>query len=241
MDNLKKYLQSNRALLDTEEYSADETWDNIQNRLKQNGNKRFLYRWVAAVSLFILVISGYYFVIQHEQPSKPVTVRSQQQGANKEVKFLTDTLMIKSTDMIVSTESNGEKDHQKTAPRGKSFAKAKKQRKAIPEIEQLEIGFQNIINAQLKSIRSTPFYAENPDYFSYFKKEYIVLEKDESSLKTEIKQYGMNDTYLDRLIAIYQGKLFLLKKLRIEIQQMNNRIQQSNPDVINHKPYFINI
>ncbi len=60
-------------------------------------------------------------------------------------------------------------------------------------------------------------------------------------LRTEIKQSGVNDDIIMRMINIYQEKIVLLKELQSEIIKMNNRYKTTVQDSVGLSPSFIKL
>jgi hypothetical protein len=242
MDKFKKYLQDNKSQLDVENFSADEGWANISKRIAKQKSNTIYFQWGIAASFFILIAGAVYFIYQLKPAGKSSEGIAQINRTTAPVALMDSNIVRKTADTVslIANNSLNEINKKKgTSTYNKRVVKI--QKPELAENEQVEMSFQTVINARLKSIRTTPFYAENPDYFSYFKKEFTQLEIEEKILKTDVKQQGMNDEYLNKLIDIYQGKLSLLKRLQAEVQKMNNRIRQSDPDVDKRKPVYLNI
>lgn len=241
MDELKKYLQAHRQDLDTDDYTTDKSWAGIRRDLKNKRKIRFLYRTAVAASILLITTAGYFLIFSTNKKEELAVSRRTSQPVHNQIIVTTDTNFNQPPEEKSLTGNLATNAPVIEPQQPNKVTNRKGTKKEQTEFEQLNNSFQNMIQARLISIRNTPFYAEGPDYFSFFKKEYSILEKEESTLQSEITQYGMSDNYLDRMISIYQAKLTLLKKLQTEIQQMNNRIQQSDPDIIQYKPHFVNI
>lgn len=240
MDKFKQYLQDKKGALNTEKFPLEENWEAIRKRLPLQKQKTANFHWGIAASFLIVLSVGLYAIYQSRPMDKPIANKVPGEIISPQVR---DTVLSTAEINIISPDSSsgnrlvaGTKEKTSSKVR-----KIKKTKQPLSETEQMEIGFQTVINAQLRTIRTTPFYAENPDYFSFFKKEYSILEKEETTLKMEVKNNGMNEQYLDQLIDIYQGKLSLLKRLQTEIQKMNNRIRQIDPEAEKRKPVYLNI
>ncbi|MBN8699590.1 MAG: hypothetical protein J0L54_08245 [Chitinophagales bacterium] len=240
MDKFKQYLQDNRGGLDTEKFPVEENWEAIRKRLPLQKEKTGLFRWGIAASFLIVVSVGLYAVYQRRPMDSPIAKEVPGEIPSPQVR---DTVSNSAEKNMGTSESKSRNRHiagnkEKTSS---EYRRRRRTKQPLSETEQMDIGFQAMINAQLRTIRTTPFYAENPDYFSSFKKEYGILEKEETTLKLEAKHNGMNELYLDQLIDIYQGKLSLLKRLQSEIQRMNNRIRQADPEAEKRNPVYLNI
>jgi hypothetical protein len=105
----------------------------------------------------------------------------------------------------------------------------------------VENSFTQVINLQKAKVNTTPLIAENPGYFNDFAIEMKRMERDEQSIKRDIRKSGLTDELLDQLINVYQQKLNMLKQLQNEIHKTNNRFKQNRGPVDSTKPYFLNI
>jgi hypothetical protein len=239
MDKFKKYLQDNRKRFDTDKFPIDEGWEVIRKSLRGQKEKTGLF-YLGIAASFLIVVSAAIYAIYQDKPVNNGIVKvpvKEQPIFRAEVKD--SVIMEKPSDTRAPIAVNNPVARNKKRNTDKRVAA--KVLRPLSEAELMDMNFQSVINAQLRLIRTTPFYAENPDYFSYFKKEYDILEKDEATLKMEAGNKGMGEEYLGKLIDIYQGKLSLLKRLQTEIQKMNNRIRQSDPGVSKRKPVYLNI
>lgn len=240
MDKFKQYLQDNKGALDTEKFPMEENWELIRQRLPLQKEKTAPFHWGIAASFLIVVVVGLYAIYQNRPVGNPIAQEVPEEIKSQRVKDTVSNTVKRNTGALDSGSGNQLITRNKEKNNTK-VRKIKKTKQPLSETEQMDMGFQAVINAQLRTIRTTPFYAESPDYFSYFKKEYSILEKDENTLKMEAKNNGMNEQYLSQLIDIYQGKLSLLKRLQAEIQKMNNRIRQIDPEAENRTPVYLNI
>jgi hypothetical protein len=84
-------------------------------------------------------------------------------------------------------------------------------------------------------------YAEGPEYYSEFKKQFQQLEEDEKKLKKTIKNEGLGNDNLENLINICQQKLNLLKLLHNEINKTNSRYRRNNNSDTTNQIKHINI
>ena len=106
----------------------------------------------------------------------------------------------------------------------------------------MDKSYATMVSLQLEKVKGTPIYAEDAGYFHVFKKEFQDLTNDEKMLKEETKKNGINDDIINRMINIYQEKISLLKQLQFEINKMNNRMKNTNPeDQKKQSPTYINL
>ena len=243
MDELKKYLFEQRDKLDVEQPPSTAVWEQIQQQSSPVRKPVFslTVRWVAAAS--IVVLAGLaIFLLKHNSPGKlPVDTAKTQplNNSNPELPKKADTANENITSPLVET------DPHKSLPVAKLQHKARKQKKVLTNkteeltpMDEMENSYAAIINHQLKQLESTPIYAESPDYFHVFKKQWYDLEKDEQRIKQDVKTFGFTDNSIEELLNLYKQKLVLLKQLQNEINKMNNRVkqipglQQNNPSYL---------
>ncbi|WP_315818718.1 hypothetical protein [Paraflavitalea speifideaquila] len=115
-----------------------------------------------------------------------------------------------------------------------------KHAKPISPLKAIEDNYTTIINYQVKKLENTPIYTESPGYFHVFKKQWLDLEGEEKKVKQDVRLYGLNDNVVDKLIQLYQQKLWLLKELQSEINKMNTRAKHY-PDIQRTNPAFLKL
>ena len=111
----------------------------------------------------------------------------------------------------------------------------------VTTLNQIENTFTQIINLQKAKVNTTPLNAESPSYFNDFTIQMKHMERDEQTIKKDIRKSGLTDELLDQLINIYQQKLNMLKQLQNEINKTNSRFKQNRGPVDSTKTYFLNI
>lgn len=234
MDDLKKYLQQHTADMDID-MPADDVW----KRIEKAGTKKstgklagFALRFAAAAAvLTAVVLAG--IKIAGKEDKKAIAV--EKNIADSPGKIIADSGQpIVST--IVSTTS-----HDTIAPPLKvTPKKIKRVDERYVIMESFKNNYTQLVNYQIKNIRSTPVYAEDPDYFGDFKIRLKQMDMDEAAIRTSIRRQGISNVLLDRLINVYQQKLDVLKSLQAEINKMNERVKpEPGTDSLNR--YYLNI
>ena len=249
MDEFKKYLLENRDKLDVENAPSSQVWQHIQQ--KSSVPKRpvisMTVKWVVAASIVLAAGTGAWFYLHNPSKQETVSVApTQKRGTpGKEKEQNTDPvkeqpLQPKENNIAITNEKRNSKElasNVKPSPKPK-----KKSLNAAPEemtsFTALEKNYSTIISTQLRKLESTPIYAEKPDYFHVFKKQWYDLEKDEQGMKQEITRAGFTDEMLEQLITLYQQKLILLKELQAEINKMNNTVKHY-PSLNKSKPSYL--
>lgn len=243
MDKLKQYLSENREELAIEE-APDELWPQINQQLQP---KRSLVvpmmKWVAAASVIILAGVGVYYLTQNEADREVVKTETTPPKADSNKNVVSEK---KEVPVEITKPVEEQKQQLVTtgAPHQKSLTRQKpnnQENNTINEVDLLQQNFAVMIKHQEEKIRNTPIYAEDAEYFHFFKKQLDEMSGDEKNLKDEVKKTGWTDYSIERLINIYQGKIALLKQLQFEINKMNNKAKQNNSTIQTQKPSFINI
>lgn len=238
MDELKKYLQQNRASLDVDEPSPM-LWERIQveQPVKRTSVIMMVTRWVAAACVLVLAGIGTWSLLNNNDQSiqQPIAEVTQQQESKKESTVEENTTPEKITDPLVVASIN--KAEKKTITAKKIPA----ERADLIALNNVENSFKQVINLQRNRVGSIPMFAESADYFADFKIQIRQLEQDEKKIKADIVKRGLTDDLLNQIINIYQIKLSTLKQLQIEMNKINNRFKQNRGPVDSVKTYFINI
>jgi hypothetical protein len=247
MDELKKYFQQHRERLDTD-VPADDNWQSIRRQLHTVAHVRSfpLFKWAVAACLIIVAGAMTYLLLRdttknnppivvrdtihhHQQPSLPVE--------RKESIVKKTGISIKEQPLIAKQRATT----VKTVPPAKRKQMFKKRPAPVYGFENIEASYAGMLNMQLERVRTEPIYAEDEGYFHSFKKQFADLANEEEQLKKRIIQTGMSDEYVDELINIYQEKLTVLKRLRYEINKMNNRVRQNTPGIQQIQPTYIKL
>jgi hypothetical protein len=244
MDELKKYLHEQRDKLDVEPAPSTAVWEQIQQQSAPVRKPVFSLtaRWIAAAS--IIIVAGLAIILlRHSTPVKPDVADKTEQLSNpnpESPKKIDTSIAIKNNPPAIV-----ETDNHKSEPIVKAQHKAHKQKKVFTNqveqqspLDEMETSYSAIINHQLKQLESTPIYAESPDYFHVFKKQWYDLEKDEQKIKGDLKTFGFTDNMIEELLNLYKQKLLLLKQLQNEINKMNNRVKQI-PGVQQNNPSYL--
>lgn len=238
MDELKKYLQQNRASLDVDEPSPM-LWERIQveQPVKRTSVVMMVTRWVAAACVLVLAGIGIWSLLSNnDQPiQQPIAEVTQQQESKKESPTEENTTTEKITNPLVVASTNTIEKKPITAK------KIPVERADLIALNNVENSFKQVINLQRNRVGSIPMFAESADYFADFKIQIRQLEQDEKKIKADIVKRGLTDDLLNQIINIYQIKLSTLKQLQIEMNKINNRYKQNRGPVDSVKTYFINI
>ncbi len=250
MDELKKYLFDHRDKLDVEKPPSPRVWQNIvQSPVTGRRVVSMAVRWLAAACVILAAgITVYFYLLKPvKKPDTASAVPKHSMSPAPESLSRTDSSSGVSPyhKNETATASARNTRHKKTGTMAMNNHTSKKGKKTAPAqiktlspIDALQEDYNSFIGQQLKQLESTPIYAENPDYFHVFKKQWYDLEKDEQKTKQDTKQNGFNDNSIDQLMRIYKQKLLLLKQLQNEINKMNNRVKQYPSNQLN-KPMYL--
>ncbi|MET0465743.1 MAG: hypothetical protein ABW007_21455 [Chitinophagaceae bacterium] len=260
MDEFKKYLQANRDSLDTDE-PAPALWNGVKETLHPPKRIPLFWKQLAAACVVAAIATGIYFYTRPGatvETAPGVIAKDDQQKTEKPDSLHRLPLPAQQLNKEVAsvTEHAESKTIVKTAPKRtaralpstsvkeyRSFAK----RKGSPHpdtlygFENIEASYAGMLDIQLEKLRTQPIYAESPEYFSFFKKEFRDLEKDEEKLKQLLITSEDKTERLDELMLIYQRKISILKQLQFEINKVNNKVKQTNAGIQTQKPSYINL
>lgn len=238
MDELKKYLQQNRASLDVDEPSPA-VWERMElpQPVQKKSNVLIMTRWVAAACILVLAGIGTWSLLN----TKKITEQPVLTATTQPVKPNQETVINKP----VPEENPIDEEtlaSVKQEPKKKiSLVKPVTERPDLIAMNNIENSFKQVINLQRDKVSTTPMFTESAEYFNDFKIQIKQLEKDEKTIKSEIVKRGMTDELLTQLINIYQIKLNTLKQLQTEMNKINNRYKQNRAPVDSTRTYFINI
>ncbi len=239
MDELKKYIQSQKHLLDSDEPS-EKVWIGIRESIDAPVKSIPLRNWAIAACFILLAGIGILLLNRSIQTTTPI---------------------VKSTIKEIATSNSGDKDSNSNATKVLLDKNKTPKRIKFPtaspittihtitelnsrnesKLSSMEASFTQVINLQKARISTTPLYAESPNYFSEFNNQLHQMEKDEARIKSYIHKNGMSDELLDQLINVYQQKLNMLKQLQKEMQKLNSRYKQNRPVIDTLKTYFLNL
>lgn len=226
MDELKKYFRQHEALMEVEVPDEEGIWQRIQSsereKTKRKNSVVFFIRYAAAACIVIAI--GFGLIRLTKNGTKPA-----------------DLPVVVKDNLPVSRDTLSSIDKQVvTVPVVKKKSMPVIKIQPVKAVQKVEDGYEQLVNYQLKRLRTTPVYAEDASYFVDFKLQLQQMDKDEALLKNDMKLYGFNDQLLEQLINIYQQKLNLLKSLQGEINKMNNKVKEKqSSDQLS--PYYLNI
>lgn len=250
MDEFKKYLFDHRDELDAEKPPRPQVWKHVQRETQvvKKPVIPMMAKWIAAAAILVAVSI---LIYQLQRPAKPDTTQlaggnTKKPATSPESNGRTDSSVGTPSTAVIETpvvELPGPKLTREKTPASRRLAK--KERSVAPAqskspLEAVEDNYATIINYQLQKLEKTPIYTESPGYFHVFKKQWLDLERDEKKVKQDVRQYGMNNNIVDKLIQLYQQKLWLLKELQSEINKMNVRAKQ-HPDIQRTNPAYLKL
>lgn len=257
MDELKKYLQNNRQHIDTD-MPGEELWKGVKNRLHPTARIPAFAKWMAAACLVLAIGTGVYFFTHPAKDALAVDITSKDTPAITPVEPLPSIVAdAPKKEMEPPSKSAGTEENDAPALRkgsstpATSAASAKKttpakrrQRIQAPAplygFERIEASYAAMLDMQLERVRTQPIYAEDPEYFHLFKKQFNDLANDEEHVKQQLKQ-GYQEALLDELVTIYQRKITVLKQLQFEINKMNSKVKQTDAGIQLQNPSYINL
>ncbi|MDI9364783.1 MAG: hypothetical protein QM541_07520 [Flavobacterium sp.] len=245
MDNFKKHLQQHLHNLDVDT-PRDKVWLNIHKQLNPTKPLAALVyiKWAVAACAIALAGFGGYMMLYKPVTSYQLPVASNNNKTTNSKQKLPQQAtglqpaitqqLVANNRSVKPTDSQKQKINKPASSNQQSVTN-------ITVLVQVENAFTQIINLQKAKVNTTPVIAENPSYFNDFAIEMKRIERDEQSIKKDIKKNGLTDELLDQLINVYQQKLNVLKQLQNEIHKTNNRFKQNRGPVDLTKPYFLNI
>lgn len=224
MDKLKNHLRQHEAEMQVETPDESRIWERIAaGRPQKNPPSRIMVwtRFAAAACILLLAGLGINQLmnLNSKAPEQPTVVK-------EKVRAKEDSVHNNQHDVALVPVERKQQDSVKID--------------VANEEKAFDAGYKQLVNLQMKRLRSTPVYAETASYFDTFKLQLRQMDKDEIAVNNDIKVYGLNDQLLEQLINIYQQKLQLLKTLQKEINKMNNQVQKDQPSARRHV-YYINI
>lgn len=242
-------MQQHSGEMDFDE-PGEAVWKNIADKTKNPKQKGKIVTFVgfAAAACFIVLIGSVWLfttrnkdqvknqfalslevrkpaqaIIENQQPAKEVAVAS---VTNETAEKKGGATFSRKQASVVK---RAQPDVYESQPKGVSL------------LQNIETNFSQLVNIQLHKVRSLPLYAEGPEYYSEFKKQFQQLEQDEKELKKDIQKTGLRNENLENLIKVCQQKLNLLKLLQNEINKTNSRYKQNNQSDTATQTNHINI
>jgi hypothetical protein len=234
MDNLKKYLQQHRDDMDMDE-PGETLWENIRpgGKAKPAKNKvvPMIVRYAAAAAVITGIVIGVKRMNENDRSATPASFAT----------LVTPSVIAAAPDKYDSVLVAQTTDIT-TAGLGETKTKhAKKEDKRYELMNSFRENYSQLVNYQLSSIRNTPVYGENQEYFDDFKTRLSQMDVDELSIRRNIRQNGISNVLIEQLINVYQQKLDVLKSLQSEINKMNTRVQQNHPSEDSLQKFYLNI
>jgi hypothetical protein len=237
MDELKKYLQSQKDQLESDGPS-EKVWEGILDSINAPVKSMLLRNWSIAASVIVLAGIGILLLNRSNQNTTPIVRSTIKEIAPSNLADKDSKTKIVSLD---KNEITKPLNFPAASPITTIHTIQELNSREESKLSSMEASFTQVINLQKARISTTPLYAESPIYFSEFNIQLQQMEKDEAQIKTYIKKNGMSDELLDQLINVYQQKLNMLKQLQTEMQKLNSRYKQNRPAVDTLKTYFLNL
>lgn len=253
MDEFKKYLFENRDELDTEKPPRPQVWMKVRRQTQTVKPPVIHMAWKWSAAAAILIIAGI-SIYRYQQPATPgnpsalteastkptVTTPGQQGQADSTTGTASGSMNETEPQVLPGNKTNEAALAALASP--KNSRKEKKTATAQPAspVQSIEDNYATIINYQLKKLENTPIYTESAGYFHVFKKQWLDLEREEKKAKQDIKLLGLHDQVVNKLIRLYQQKMWLLKELQSEINKMNVRAKQY-PDLMRSNPAYLKL
>lgn len=234
MDNLKKYIQQHNEQMDFDDPSP-ELWNKIENNAahKKSNVLPLLLRYAAAAALITAVIVAA-IQLSGKKENAAVAVND-----TPPIDILKKIIADSAQPALTATTDHSNPVTDAAIPENKT-KETKQVDQRYSMMESFKENYGHLVNYQLKSIRSTPVYAEDQAYFDDFKTRLKQMDMDEATIRKTIRRQGMSNTLLEQLINVYQEKLNVLKALQAEINKMNERVKENEPaDSLNK--YYLNI
>jgi hypothetical protein len=230
MDKLKDYLLLHKADLDVDS-PANDTWEHIESKIAdrpdQPGIATRVLRYAAAACVIALAGVGLWMAINIEAIKKePVPGKEKIETTLRKEEKTPDKDLVRNT----------------SKPKQVRYkARSQKPAKSSYEIDIIDKSYSSLIDYQLRKLRTTPLYAENGSYFSFYVEQLKQMDQDEQEVRNDIKTYGLTTEFLGQLINVYQQKLNLLKNLQAEINKMNNKVKEKQAPSEKAEVHYLNI
>jgi len=244
MDDFKKYMQQHSEDLDVDT-PRGKVWLAINQELhpvKPMATVVYI-KWAVAACVVALAGFGAYALLTKQPVSNNTgeMVKTLSKPVKSELPEDVTRLQPTTTEQLVASNKSVKSTNSQKQRANQPVTSNQQPVTNITALEQVENSFTQVINLQKAKVNTTPLIAENPGYFNDFAIEMKRMERDEQSIKKDIKKNGLTDELLDQLINVYQQKLNVLKQLQNEIHKTNNRFKQNRGPVDSTKPYFLNI
>lgn len=250
MDELKKYLQANRADLDCDT-PQPKVWEQIRRIVPSVESKKAapvirIMRWAAAACLIALAGTGSWYILK--EPAPGIQLAANKPAPEKSKVAVVKPPAVKKADAVVQAKntpptgiSPSAHAHSVPQPVGHSAVQNEQTGQEMALYNNMQTSFTQVIHLQKARISTMPMYAESAGYFKDFNTQINQMEREEKVIKATISQQGLNNDLLGQLIDLYQHKLSILKQLQLEMNKTNNRYKQNRGPVDTTRTYFISI
>jgi len=247
MDEFKKYIQNNKAQLDSDEPSAL-LWNSIEQKIKpiqKTVPVIKIFRWAVAACVIALAGAGSWYILNQPKTtslkqnnlSANAPIIKKEAPSNIETKKAIEPVVLTSNNntQVVGSKTNNSKKAKSNFDNSALLASENN------TLKNFESSFIQVINLQKARISTMPMYAESAEYFKDFNTQIKLMEKEEKNIKSTIAKHGINNDLLDQLINLYQQKLTVLKQLQLEMNKTNNRFKQTRGPIDTTRTYFLSI
>lgn len=268
MDKLKAFLLRHKVDLDVDSPAAD-TWEYIGPKISDEpastgtaSNSAFpvrpgffsrVVRYAAAVCVIVLAGAGLWLVVKN---NKMVSDTAKHDGGPVKSGPAPGTERTRNGKAGNGRAGNGkagngigeEKTSGKNMARNAARAKRARHKSGLPkpmgtsdQVAVIDKSYSSLIDEQLRKIRATPLWAENGSYFSFYTEQFKQMDRDEQTVRNDIKRYGLTSQLLDQLINVNQQKLNVLKDLQTEVNKMNNKVREKQSPAGKPEVHYLNI
>jgi hypothetical protein len=254
MDKLKDYLLRHKADLDVDSPASD-TWENIGSKVSdeshqtgfgsksgfpgRSGFSPWVVRYAVAACVIALAGAGLRLIVTNNKA--PSDTAKQKNGTIKR-ESAPEKEKIESTPRKEEKAPGKDLARNTSTPKlGAHKARPKKPAVSTDEIDIIDKSYSSLIDYELRKLRTTPLYAENGNYFSFYVEQFKQMDRDEQTVRNDIKTYGLSNEILEQLINVYQQKLNVLKNLQTEVNKMNNKVRGKQAPSEKAEVHYLNI
>jgi hypothetical protein len=249
MDNLKEYLLHHKADLDVDSPASD-GWEKIETKMSERSGYLSWVKYAVAACVIVLAGAGLWMVTKNNKKEPVVVNRGALSGKEKGGDSLPKEEKTAEAGRPEKKEGAGQSEETAAAggqvkrageERKRHKARAPKPGEVSDAVADVDRSYSKLIDFELRKLRTTPLYAENGSYFSFYTEQLKQMDLDERAVRNDIKTYGLTGVFLEQLINVYQQKLTLLKNLQTEINKMNNKVRGKQGPSGKPEVYYLNI
>jgi hypothetical protein len=254
MDKLKEYLLRHKADLDVDA-PASHTWEYIESKMSEgshqtgfatkygfparSGFSRWVIRYAVAACVIGLASAGLWLVIKNNKAPSDTAKHNGGPAKREPLPGKEKIENTPGTEEMTSGKDIARNSYKPTKTGHK--ARPQKPEETPDEITIIDKSYSKLIEYELRKLRTTPLYAENGSYFSFYVEQFKQMDQDEQAVRNDIKTYGLTNEFLEQLINVYQQKLNLLKNLQAEINKMNNKVREKQAPSEKSEVHYLDI